>query len=135
MPGVYPDPASLGVEPQGMFAMPKNSGSGFNPNATPFIPTFVHRLPGQPVAAATGDPSPQGLMGVPLDQLPRGGVVQSPHMQAMYANQFSLQQVSNGGGGEGEGHFHSLPLLWTLPTYRPSLTTYPVLHTLSFCTP
>ena len=118
-----------------MFALPKNSGSGFNPNATSFITTFVHRLPGQPVAGATGDPSPQGLMGVPLDQLPRGGVVQSPHMQAMYANQFSLQQVSKGGSGEGEGLFHSLPLLWTLPTYRPSLTTYPVFHTLSFCTP
>ena len=95
VPGVYPDPASLGAEPQGMFALTKNSGSGFNPNATPFIPTFVHGLPRQPVAAVAGDPSPQGLMGIPLDQLPRGGMAQSPHMQTMYPNQFS-QQVSKG---------------------------------------
>ena len=77
-----------------MFPFTKNSGSGFNPNATPFIPTFVQRLPGQPVAAAAGDASPQGMMGVPLDQLPRGVVVQSPHMQAMYPNQFNQHQVS-----------------------------------------
>ena len=115
-----------------MFALPKNFGSGFNPNATPFIPTFVHRLPGQPVAAATGDPSPQGLMGVPLDQLPRGGVVQSPHMQAMYANQFNLQQVSNGGGGKGRGGAFSLspfavdtPHLQTL-THNLSCFTHPL---------
>ena len=133
-PGMYPDPASLGAEPQGMFPFTKNSGSGFNPNATPFIPTFVQRLPGQPVAAAAGDASPQGVMGVPLDQLPRGVVVQSPHMQAMYPNQFNQHQVSWSRGWcvSKEQHF----VTFSHP-FPPHLVTRHPPHTCSvlFCTP
>ena len=38
------------------------SNSSFNPNAAPFIPTFLHAFPGQPVAITPPQPNVIGIL-------------------------------------------------------------------------